>query len=300
MFNLAWHKTYNHPLPEGHKFPMDKYDILFNKVSGKDYISKEITNPNKISRDIAELAHTREYLDRLLALDLEKREARKMGFPVTELLMEREFRIMEGTRKLAEDAFDGRIGFNIAGGTHHAFSDRPEGFCLLNDHAIAAKWLVESGNSRRVLVIDLDVHQGNGTAEICKGDDRIFTFSMHGKDNYPLEKEKSDLDIGLPTGCGGKQYLNLLDESLSYIGKRFKADFILYQCGADVLHSDKFGRMSLSQDDVYLRDKMVFEFSKNNSLPIVSAMGGGYSPDISDIVNVHLGTFEAAAEVFGH
>jgi len=233
----------------------------------------------------------------LKGLELTEREQRVSGFVHSKQLIEREITIMEGTRKAAELALSKGLGFNIAGGTHHAFYDRGEGFCLLNDQVIAAKWLLQNKSIKRVLIIDLDVHQGNGTASLLKDEPAIFTFSMHGAGNYPLKKEYSDLDIELPDACIDKDFLFLLEASLDKILSQFQPDFIFYQSGVDVLESDKLGRLSLSQKACYQRDLIVYQTVQQLKVPVVTTMGGGYSPQIKDIVNAHCNTFKAAFEV---
>jgi acetoin utilization deacetylase AcuC-like enzyme len=231
---------------------------------------------------------------RLKNLEITPREQRISGFVHSDQLIERELTIMEGTRIAAEIALETGLGFNIAGGTHHAFYERGEGFCLLNDQVIAAKWLLQNTKIKRVLIIDLDVHQGNGTAALCANEERIFTFSIHGSGNYPLKKEKSDLDIDLKDGISDKEYLFLLESNLDKIISTFQPEFIFYQSGVDVLESDKLGRLSLSQKGSFERDSIVYNLVRQLKVPVVTTMGGGYSPQIKDIVNAHANTFKAA------
>jgi len=298
MVPIAWHKSYNHPLPSNHKFPMKKYDLLRDQLIAENIVKlSDFFEPKLIQTEDLLSVHSQNYIDKLEALALEKREERKMGFPQSDALIARERRIMEGTRQAADLALQHGLGFNIAGGTHHAFSDRPEGFCLYNDLAITASWLLRSKKSNGVLIIDLDVHQGNGTAEIMRDLAGVFTFSMHGESNYPLQKEVSDFDIGLRDGMNGDEYLNLLTEGLEKIDRSgFQFDFILYQCGADVLASDKFGRLRLEITDCALRDKMVYKFARGKAVPVVAVMGGGYSPDVNQVVEAHMNTFKAGIE----
>jgi acetoin utilization deacetylase AcuC-like enzyme len=205
---------------------------------------------------------------------------------------------MEGTRKCAELVVNGGIAFNIAGGTHHAFTDRGEGFCLLNDQAIASNWLLNNTAIKRILIIDLDVHQGNGTAAIFKDNPAVFTFSMHGQSNYPLQKEQSDLDVGLPDNCDDETYLQLLSDKLVDIRRQFQPDFIFYQCGVDVLASDKLGKLGLTIAGCAKRDALVFAFANQLAVPIVCTMGGGYSPEIRSIIEAHTNTFRQAQKYF--
>ena len=220
-----------------------------------------------------------------------------MGFVHSDLLIKREKRIMEGTRLCAEYALHEKVAFNIAGGTHHAYADRGEGFCLLNDQAIASKWLMHEKEVNKILIIDLDVHQGNGTAKIFENDPNVFTFSMHGKNNYPLKKELSDLDIELEDGTGDRDYLYLLESSLHSILKDFDPDFVFYQCGVDIIDTDKLGKLKVSKEGARKRDILVFDTVKQLDVPVVCSMGGGYSPKIADIVDAHANTFRMAQTI---
>jgi acetoin utilization deacetylase AcuC-like enzyme len=229
---------------------------------------------------------------------LSPREVRDIGFPINEKFVRRGRHISQGTLECAQWALREGCAMNVAGGTHHAFADRGEGFCCFNDQAVAANWLLREGLAQKILIVDLDVHQGNGTAKIFEKEDRVFTFSMHGERNYPLRKEKSDLDIGLPDGTDDAHYLRTLREALPRIADEFEPDFVFYQSGVDILESDKLGRLNVSREGCRERDRFVFQFCKNNRLPVVASMGGGYSPRISDIVEAHANTFRVAQEVF--
>lgn len=289
---IAYHPIYVHPLPENHRFPMEKYDLLKRQLLHEGLVSKDdFFEPHLLDEEIITKIHDTNYWQKLKDLKLTEREQRVSGFVHSQQLINRERTIMEGTRQVAENAIKNGIGFNIAGGTHHAFTNHGEGFCLLNDQVIAAKSLLENGLVNRVLIIDLDVHQGNGTAEMCKEDDRIFTFSMHGASNYPLQKEVSTLDIALKDGTKDQEFLYLLESNLDKILSEFTPDFIFYQCGVDVLESDKLGKLSLSKIGCQTRDRVVFNTASQLQVPIVCTMGGGYSPKISDIVDAHTNTF---------
>lgn len=297
---IAFHPIYIHPLPENHRFPMEKYDLLPRQLIHEGVVEKSaFFEPTSIALEHLLATHAENYWLRLKNLEITPREQRISGFVHSDQLIERELTIMEGTRKAAEIALETGLGFNIAGGTHHAFYERGEGFCLLNDQVIAAKWLLQNTKIKRVLIIDLDVHQGNGTASLLKDEPAIFTFSMHGAGNYPLKKEYSDLDIELPDACKDKDFLFLLEASLDKILSHFQPDFIFYQSGVDVLESDKLGRLSLSQKACYQRDLIVYQTAQQLKVPVVTTMGGGYSPQIKDIVNAHCNTFKAAFEVLG-
>ena len=279
---------------------MEKYHLLRNQLSHEGLIADDqFFEPAPLDLDHALAVHTRAYLDKLLELSCTPREQRVSGFVHSEELIRRELTIMEGTRLCAEKVIDGGIALNIAGGTHHAYTDRGEGFCLLNDQAIAARWLLNEGKANRILIIDLDVHQGNGTAEIFRDESRVFTFSMHGASNYPLKKEQSDLDVALPDGCNDETYLNSLKKHVSEIIDQFQPDFLFYQCGVDVLASDALGKLGMTLNGCKERDRIVLETAKRLELPIVCSMGGGYSKDIRIILEAHTNTFRLANYFFG-
>jgi len=292
---IAFHPIYVHSLPENHRFPMEKYDLLQRQLLYEGIVEESyFFEPSQLTEEQLLSVHSIEYWEKLKCLKLTEREQRVSGFVHSKQLIEREITIMEGTRKAAELALSKGLGFNIAGGTHHAFYDRSEGFCLLNDQVIAANWLLQNTQIKRILILDLDVHQGNGTAALCANEERIFTFSMHGSSNYPLKKEKSDLDIDLKDGISDKEYLFLLESNLDKIILTFQPEFIFYQSGVDILDSDKLGRLSLSQKGSFQRDSIVYNSVRQLKVPVVTTMGGGYSPQIKDIVNAHANTFKAA------
>lgn len=294
MLAVAYHPEFVHPLPTGHKFPMEKYQLLYEQLlyegslESSNFFEPEICDPTHILS-----THDSDYFNQLCELNLTAREQRVSGFVHNKQLIQRELRIMEGTRKCAELALHTGAAMNIAGGTHHAYSNRGEGFCLLNDQAIAANWLVNEKKAEKILIIDLDVHQGNGTAELFRDSDSVFTFSMHGKNNYPLKKEKSHLDVELNDGVNDSAYLSTLEFNLGTVLDRFQPDFIFYQCGVDVLESDKLGRLSLSIDGCRKRDEYIFETVLQLNLPVVCTMGGGYSQDIKVIIEAHANTFRS-------
>jgi acetoin utilization deacetylase AcuC-like enzyme len=299
MFKVAWSEIFAHPLPEGHRFPMIKYDLIPEQLIYEGTISQsDLFKPNILSEDLIELTHKKEYWNRLKNLELSASEIRRTGFPLSENLVERESCIMNGTLMAAEFALKDGVAFNSAGGTHHAFTNKGEGFCLLNDIAIASNYLLEKKLAKKVLVTDLDVHQGNGTAEIFQNNDRVFTFSMHGEKNFPMQKEKSSLDIGLPDNITDDAYLRILKETLPRLIEETEPDFIFYQSGVDVLSTDKLGRLSLSKEGCRERDKIVLSLCKHNNIPVAVSMGGGYSEKISDIVEAHCNTYRVARELF--
>lgn len=299
MLKIAWSKCYAHPLPEGHRFPMAKYELLPEQLLHEGTISHHNLFEPKIAESNSILAcHDEAYFSRLKNLKLTKAEIRKMGFPLSAELVHREQVIMQGTIDAALYALKNGVALNIAGGTHHAFRDRGEGFCLLNDIAIAAKYLLQHQFKKRILVVDLDVHQGNGTASIFQDDENVFTFSMHGEKNYPLQKETSNLDIELPDHIDDNTYLKILKNTLPKIAEEFEPDFIFYQSGVDVLASDKLGRLGLSKEGCKERDRFVLQFCKDNHLPVAVSMGGGYSEKLSDIIEAHANTYRLAQLIF--
>jgi acetoin utilization deacetylase AcuC-like enzyme len=295
---VAFDQQYVHPLPKNHRFPMEKYHLLPTQLVREGTMCEhQFFTPQFIDQTLLSEVHCPTYLDRLVGLQLTDREQRVSGFVHSTQLIERECRIMEGTRMAAELALDHKAAMNIAGGTHHAFKDRAEGFCLLNDQVIAAEWLLKHQKAERILIIDLDVHQGNGTAAMCVEKDAFFTFSMHGKNNYPLQKEQSSLDIELEDGTDDKTYLYLLEKSLNTILNQFQPQFVFYQCGVDILESDKLGKLSVTLAGCKRRDEIVFEAVRQLNVPIVCTMGGGYSQDINIIVEAHASTFRSIQEI---
>jgi acetoin utilization deacetylase AcuC-like enzyme len=299
MFRVAWSENFSHPLPEGHRFPMIKYDLIPEQLIYEGTIKEsDLFKPGLLHEDIIKLTHKQDYWKRLKNIELSAAEIRRTGFPLSEKLVERERCIMNGTLMAAEFALQDGVAFNSAGGTHHAFTNKGEGFCLLNDIAIAANFLLKNKLVKKILVADLDVHQGNGTAEIFYSDDRVFTFSMHGEKNYPMQKEKSSLDIGLPDKITDDAYLKILKETLPKLINEIQPDFIFYQSGVDVLATDKLGRLALSREGCRERDQIVFSLCKHNNIPVAVSMGGGYSEKISDIVEAHCNTYRVARELF--
>lgn len=295
---IAFHPIYVHPLPENHRFPMEKYELLPKQLLHEGTANQaDFFEPNSL--DLAKLLaiHSSEYWDKLSNLQLSNREQRLSGFVHSAELIQRELCIMEGTRRLAQDALTKKIGFNIAGGTHHAFADRGEGFCLLNDQVIAAHDLLSNHSINKILIVDLDVHQGNGTAAMLQNENRVFTFSMHGRNNYPLQKERSNLDVELEDGIQDKEYLHLLSKHLDGILSSFTPDFVFYQCGVDILESDKLGKLGISMKGCQERDRIVFDTVRQLQVPVVCTMGGGYSPHIKDIVEAHAQTFRSGMDI---
>lgn len=300
MFRIAYDPVYCHPLPPGHRFPMQKYELLPEQLLREGTVAEsQFFAPQPLTEDRVLRTHDGKYWNDLVHLTLDRKAQRRIGFPLSEELVLREITICRGTCLNVEYALEDGVSFNIAGGTHHAYTDRGEGFCLLNDIAIGAHHLMDYHGIQRILVVDLDVHQGNGTAQIFRDDHRVFTFSMHGEKNYPLIKEQSDLDIPLPDGIDDKTYLAILDRELKELIDRTQPEFIFFQSGVDVLQSDKLGRLGLTIDGCRDRDRLVFETCFRNDIPVAVNMGGGYSERLSDIIEAHANTYRLAAHYFG-
>jgi acetoin utilization deacetylase AcuC-like enzyme len=299
MLKIAHHPIYQHPLPEGHRFPMEKYDLLPQQLILEGTCIKEnFFEPQTPNYKHFFTVHDPEYFFDLLNITLSQKAARKIGFPLSEALIEREMIIADGTIKASKFALENGIAMNIAGGTHHAFSNRGEAFCMLNDQAIGAKYLQENGLAKKILIVDLDVHQGNGTAEIFRNDPSVFTFSMHGKSNYPFVKEKSNLDIALENNTKDTAYLALLTAILPKLIHQEKPDFIYYLCGVDVLESDKLGKLGLTIKGCKERDSFVLQTCYQQQIPVMCSMGGGYSKDINIIIDAHANTFRVAQNIY--
>jgi acetoin utilization deacetylase AcuC-like enzyme len=300
MIHIAYHESYRHELPENHKFPMKKYSELAKRlVEHNIYSPDNFFIPEILDEEILYLTHENHYIERAKTLSLEKAEARRLGFPQSIDLYTRELRIAHGTLYGAELALTNGLSFNIAGGTHHAFTNKGEGFCMFNDVAISANFLLQKELIQKALVIDLDVHQGNGTAEIFANNPKVFTFSVHGKNNYPIKKEISDLDIELDDLTADEIYLDLVSKHVSRLITEINPDIVYYIAGADILESDKFGRLSVSIKGAKRRDEIVFSECNKRDIPIMCVMGGGYSKDLEVIIETHLNTFRVGKEYYG-
>lgn len=299
MIPIAFDPIYVLPLPENHRFPMEKYDLLPKQLVHEGTCDPEdFFSPQAVDDQIVKVIHQKEYVERLKHMKLDLSEVRKIGFPISQQLVEREFIIAGGTIEGALKSLESGISFNIAGGTHHAHSSHGEAFCMLNDQAISARYLLDHQHAKKVLIIDLDVHQGNGTAEIFKKEERVFTFSMHGKKNYPFKKENSDWDIALEDDTGDEVYLNLLNDTLPRLFERADPDFVFYLSGVDVVDTDRLGRLGLSIEGCKKRDEQVLKFCHKRSLPAQCSMGGGYSKDIKLIIEAHANTFRLAQQIY--
>ena len=299
MLKIAYSPIYKYSLPEGHRFPMIKYELIPEQLLYEGTITPDnLFHPEPLSEETLLLTHDAWYWSRLKNLELSRKEIRSIGFPLSAQLVQRGRHIANGTLQCARYARQYGVAANVAGGTHHSFADRGEGFCLLNDIAIAANQLLREGEIKKIMVVDLDVHQGNGTAHIFREEERVFTLSMHGAKNYPMRKERSNLDIGLPDNIRDEAYLDILQQLLPSTIDLVKPDLIFYLSGVDVLESDKLGRLSLSIKGCKERDRMVLQNCLDRQIPVAISMGGGYSPQISHIVEAHSNTFRLAQELF--
>jgi acetoin utilization deacetylase AcuC-like enzyme len=299
MIYVAFDTSYAHPLPEGHRFPMLKYELLPKQLLHEGTCDQEqFFKPRLIDHKHVLRTHHKDYLNKLLQLNLDAKEVRKIGFPLSEALVARELQIAQGTIDACVYAIENGVALNIAGGTHHAYADHGEAFCLLNDQAIAADFLLAEQLAQRILIIDLDVHQGNGTAAIFRNNPMVFTFSMHGKANYPFKKEHSDLDIELEKGTTDNTYLSLLHQTLEELLHTFNPDFIFYLSGVDVLNTDKLGTLALSLEGCKKRDALVFGAAHSRNIPLQCSMGGGYSKDVKIIVEAHANTYRVAKQLY--
>ena len=299
MFPIAFHPIYQHPLPEGHRFPMLKYELLPQQLLHEGTASEaDFFEPEMCDLAPVLAIHTTDYVNDLLQLTLDTKAARKIGFPLSKELVERELIIAQGTITGAQKSLYTKVSFNIAGGTHHAFTDHGEAFCLLNDQAIAAQFLLNHKLAKKIIIIDLDVHQGNGTAEIFQNNPNVFTFSTHGKTNYPFKKEISDLDIAFDDGTTDDAFLKTIGAIIPKLIETQKPDFIFYLAGVDILASDKLGKLSCSLDGCKKRDELVFKLCAKYEIPVQVSMGGGYSPDIKTIIEAHANTYRVAKSIF--
>lgn len=299
MLKIANDIVYNLPLEKRHRFPMFKYKLLPELLINEGTCTKEnFFYPRDICDDDILLTHNKSYYDNLLNFRFNKKELRAIGFPMSQLLIDREKKIIQGTIESALYSLDHNVSLNIAGGTHHAFSDRAEAFCILNDQSIAANYLIDRNLCKKILILDLDVHQGNGTAEIFHNKTNVFTASFHGENNYPFRKEKSDFDYGFQNNVSDIEYLKVIKYEVPKLIENFEPDFIFYLSGVDIIEDDKLGKLSVSLLGCKERDRFVLDYCNQNKIPVQISMGGGYSPDINTIVEAHANTFRLAQEIF--
>lgn len=282
--------TFVLPLPPGHRFPMSKYSQLRQRVEQE--LSHRITlqiAPAATEEDLF-TTHTEDYIERVLQGRLSKQDVRALGFPWSPQLVERSRRSVGATIAACRDSLRHGRAVSLAGGTHHAFADRPQGFCVFNDSVVAARVLVREALVARVAVIDCDVHQGNGTASLVQDDPDIFSFSIHGEKNFPVHKEKSDLDIAVPDNAGDQIYLDLLSDGLQLVARRFEPQLVIFLAGADPYRGDRWGRTGLSRHGLRERDELVIGWCERESIPFAVTMAGGYAKDIDAIVDIHFNT----------
>lgn len=297
--HIAFNPIYAHPLPEGHRFPMLKYELIPQQLLYEGTVTEDaFFSPKPCPEEIVLLTHTKEYVDKLKNQTLSAKEQRHIGFPQSPELALREFIITQGTIDNCFHALQNGVALNVAGGTHHAFADRGEGFCLMNDFAVAANYLLQQKLAGKILIIDLDVHQGNGTARLFEKNDAVFTFSMHGRNNYPFHKERSDLDVELEDGTTTQQYLQTLTGVLPSLLRKVQPDFAFFLSGVDILETDKFGKLKVTLEGCKERDRTVFTLLKELAVPCAVSMGGGYSPRVKTIVEAHCNTFRVAKEIY--
>jgi acetoin utilization deacetylase AcuC-like enzyme len=286
------------PLPEGHRFPMKKYSMLRERVE-RDGICEpgELRVPHPVTDEEILRAHDPGYLEKVVSGKLTDKEMRRIGFPWTEQMVERSRRASGGTLGACRAALEEGLAANLAGGTHHAFADRGEGFCVFNDSAIAPRALRVEGLVNRVVVLDTDVHQGNGTAAILRGDPKVFTLSIHGAKNYPFHKEESDLDVPLPDGADDETFLVALSGALNRVLDSAAWDLAIFLAGADPFEDDKLGRLCVTKEGLAGRDQLVLQSCRERSIPVAVTMAGGYAKRVEDTVDIHFQTIEKAAGI---
>ncbi|HKW49095.1 MAG TPA: histone deacetylase [Gemmatimonadaceae bacterium] len=286
---------YTFPLPEGHRFPIAKYERLRERVLLSRIVSPDaLSEPARATREALLLVHTPDYVDRFLAGSLSPNELRRLGLPWSPALVERSLRAVGGTCEAAAAAIDDGIAMNLAGGTHHAFADHGEGFCVFNDVAIAIRSLQRAGRVRRAAIVDLDVHQGNGTNSIFAGDESVFTFSMHGGKNYPFHKVPGSLDVELADGTRDAEYLEQLSTHLPNVLARAQADLVVYLAGADPHERDSLGRLGLTFDGLARRDAFVIDLCRDVGIPVAITIAGGYGRNLDETIQIHLETTRIA------
>jgi len=288
------------PLPEGHRFPMAKYSMLRERVAADGICGPgELRTPRAVTDEEILRSHAPGYLERVVWGSLTDKEIRRIGFPWSERMVERSRRASGGTLGACLAALEEGFAANLAGGTHHAFSGRGEGYCVFNDSAIAARAVQAAGLAARVVVIDTDVHQGNGTAQILRGDATVFTFSIHGAKNFPFHKEESDLDAPLPDGADDSEFLTTLERGLETALEAADADLAIYLAGADPFEGDRLGRLSVTKPGLAERDRMVLEACRDRGIPVAVTMAGGYARNVEDTVDVHFQSIKRAASMLG-
>ena len=292
----VYHPSYQVALPPGHPFPMSKYSLLRDQLLAEGIVATgDILQPEPLDASALGLVHTPEYLAKLATSGLSAAEQRRLGLPWSEALWQRSRLASAGTLLAARTALDQGLAANLAGGTHHAFADHGEGFCVLNDVAVAVRKLQAESSIQRAATIDLDVHQGNGTAAIFETDDEVFTFSMHGERNYPIAKMRSNLDVPLKDGVGDAEYLDTLQEVLPSVLDHARADVVFYLAGVDVAAGDRYGKLALTEEGIRRRDRCVIEAVRGRGLPLVIVLAGGYAATRARTAELHAHAFRESA-----
>lgn len=296
---LFYSDDFSFPLPQGHRFPLEKYTLLRERLVASGWIDPDhLTVPEPATNEQLLRVHAPEYVERVLNGALDPREIRRIGLPWSPELVERSLRSVGGTLAAAHSALETGLGINLAGGTHHAHRDWGSGFCIFNDVAVAALDLQIEKSISEILIIDCDVHQGDGTAAIFSDDPRVFTFSIHGERNFPFRKTPSDLDVELPDETDDALYNATLADGLqSVFDRQHKFEFVFYLAGADPYYRDSFGRLALTKSGLQERDRQVFQACARRALPVSVVMAGGYAPDLKDIVDIHFNTVQLAFQV---
>jgi acetoin utilization deacetylase AcuC-like enzyme len=298
-FAVVYHPDYVAPLPDAHRFPMPKFKILRDLLLRDGVVeSEQIFQPELPDLELIQLVHTAEYVQAYCAGTLESKAQRRIGLPWSKALAHRTRIAIGGTILAAKLALEYGCACNTAGGTHHAFPDYGSGFCIFNDLAIAARTLQDLGLVKQILIVDCDVHQGDGTAYIFRHDDSVFTFSMHCEANFPGKKQQSDLDVPLPIGLDDDGYLQILASHLGDLLSQVKPDLVLFDAGVDTHVSDRLGKLSLTDRGIYRRERMVLSNCKAGGYPVASVIGGGYGNDMSALVYRHSLLHRAAQEVY--
>lgn len=290
---------YLYSLPAGHRFPIEKYGLIRQQLLLEGVVDEQdLLEPVPCDEGVILRAHHPSYWERVKGFELNDQERRKLGIPLHRTSLLRAMSSVNATLSAARDAMEDGLAFNLGGGTHHAFKDRGEAFSILNDLAITCSVLLNEGCIDRVLLIDLDVHQGNGTASMLKEEDRAFTFSMHGAGNYPFRKVRSDRDLEFPDGTGDLPYLEVLEQELEMLLSHSAPDLILYQAGVDVMEGDQLGRLAMSKEGCRERDAMVFQKAAEKGVPVAVTMGGGYHERTAEIVDAHAASFREGKKAF--
>ncbi len=294
---LYYSDTFELPLPETHRFPMAKYRLLRERIASSG-LEVDLRLPPAATDEQLLLVHSNDYLDKVKTGQLTALEQRRIGFPWSKKMVERSRRSTGATIAAGFAAVEQGMSFNLAGGTHHAFGQSGQGYCVFNDTCVAAKVLQSAKLITKAVIVDCDVHQGNGTAAITKDDPSLYAFSMHCSKNFPFQKTEGDLDVALPPGTADAVYLHQLEESLKKINANFSPDIVFYLAGADPFHGDRLGQLAMTQQGLLERDKIVFNYFRDRSIPVVTCMAGGYADDINQIVDLHFATVQAAVARF--